>query len=84
MEASIAKFFEMHGKLASGESFYTNLLMRLSKLHRTCEDISFSQQLQRQEYEQNCMREHERQMQVHSPLREMHASLLTSAVFDST
>ena len=64
MEEAIAKFHELHGKLASGESFYTNLLMRLSSLLRTCEDITFSQQLQRQDYEQNMIREQERYAQV--------------------
>lgn len=64
MEEAIAKFFELHGKLASGESFYTNLQMRLSKLYRSCEDIAFSQQLQRQEFEQNMIREQERSVQV--------------------
>lgn len=64
MEEAIAKFFELNGKLASGESFYTNLQMRLSKLQRVAEDISFSQQLQRQDYEPNAIREQDRLLQV--------------------
>jgi hypothetical protein len=64
MEEAVANFFELHGKLGAGESFYTNLQMRLSSLHRSCDDIAFSQQLQRQEYEQGMMREQDRQMQV--------------------
>ena len=65
IEEAIAKYYEIHGKLSSGDNFFTNLLIKLSNLNRSCEDISYSQQLQRQDYEQSFVQQREREIQVY-------------------
>jgi len=51
IEQSATRFINLHAQLSAGITFYSNLQSRLSTLQQNCDDLIFTQQLQRQEFE---------------------------------
>jgi programmed cell death 6-interacting protein len=60
VEEIMAKFYNWHAKLTAGVTFYINLQARASALLQNCDDVAYTQQLRRQEYETNLFKSYER------------------------
>lgn len=55
IEVAVAKFFALYSQLSSGVTFYSNLRAKLTTLQQNCDDLSYTQQWQRQEFEESQM-----------------------------
>lgn len=53
IEQSTSRFFALHAQLSAGLTFYSNLQQKLTTLQQSCDDLAYTQQWQRQEYEQS-------------------------------
>eukprot|EP01036_Dinobryon_divergens_P023391 gene23391-31732_t len=51
LEQTINKFFNLQTQITSGVTFYTNLQSRLTTLMQSADDLAYTQQWQRQEFE---------------------------------
>ena len=64
LEETIATFFNIITQISAGITFYTNFQSRLTNLQQSADDLVYTQQLQRQEYEHNLAQEQLRFSQV--------------------
>lgn len=55
LEEAVVMYFQIHGQILSGQSFYSNLQSKLTTLQQSADDLAYTQQWQRQEYEQSLM-----------------------------
>lgn len=53
LEQSVARYFALHSQISSGLTFYSNLRAKLTTLQQNCDDLAYTQQWQRQEFEEN-------------------------------
>ena len=64
LEQGIAMYSQTLSQISAGSTFYMDMQSRLTSLMQQCDDLSYTQQLQRQEFEVECMREQDRENQV--------------------
>lgn len=60
LEKNSTKYFNIHSQLTAGRTFYSDLQMRLTSLLQASDDLAYTQQLQRQEFEMHIARDYER------------------------
>lgn len=60
LEQTSTKYFNIHSQLSAGRTFYSDLQLRLTSLLQASDDLAYTQQLQRQEFEMNIARDYER------------------------
>jgi hypothetical protein len=53
LDEQINKFFSLHSQLNAGSTFYSNLQAKLTTLQQNIDDLSYTQQWQRSEYEKD-------------------------------
>eukprot|EP00602_Paraphysomonas_sp_CaronLab_P000755 CAMPEP_0185027374 /NCGR_PEP_ID=MMETSP1103-20130426/12346_1 /TAXON_ID=36769 /ORGANISM="Paraphysomonas bandaiensis, Strain Caron Lab Isolate" /LENGTH=1041 /DNA_ID=CAMNT_0027561333 /DNA_START=105 /DNA_END=3227 /DNA_ORIENTATION=+ len=63
LEQGMSAYFAMQSQLNAGCTFYRDMQSRLTSLMQQCDDLSYTQQLQRQEYEADRMRAQDRMSQ---------------------
>lgn len=63
LEQTITRFLNVLTQLSAGVTFYSNFQSRLLTLQQHCDDLIYTQQLQRQEFEHNLSQEQLRQSQ---------------------
>eukprot|EP01038_Epipyxis_sp_PR26KG_P009367 gene9367-12620_t len=63
LEQNVAKFFGLHSQLSAGNTFYANVQSKLTSLQQSADDLAYTQQWQRQEYENNKNFEFQRKSQ---------------------
>eukprot|EP00752_Nemacystus_decipiens_P018228 g16356.t1 len=51
VHGAVMLFHEVHAQLSEGAMFYSDLLQRLAQLNQTCEDLVYTQGLNRREFE---------------------------------
>lgn len=57
LEQGMSSYFSLISKISAGSTFYMNLQTRLTGLMQQCDDMCYTQQLQRQELEMEyCMK----------------------------
>jgi programmed cell death 6-interacting protein len=60
LEEMTNKYFALHSQVTAGQTFYTNLQSKLTTLQQNIDDMAYTQQWQRQEYERDQFDEHNR------------------------
>jgi len=60
VDENITRFFSLHSQVNAGQTFYNNLQAKLTTLQQNIDDVAFTQQWQRQEYEKDTIDEHHR------------------------
>jgi len=63
LEQCVAKFFTLQAQISGGVTFYSNLQSKLTTLMQSSDDLAFTQQWQRQEFEMSRDEEAVRQSQ---------------------
>lgn len=63
LEQTSTRYFNIHSQLTAGRTFYSDLQMRLTSLLQASDDLAYTQQLQRQEFEMHIARDYERHEQ---------------------
>jgi programmed cell death 6-interacting protein len=63
LEQTSTQFFNLHSQLSAGITFYADLQKRLTVLLQGSDDLCYTQQLQRNEFEMDVAREYERTSQ---------------------
>eukprot|EP00661_Eupelagonemidae_sp_cell13_P001702 gene1702-2174_t len=66
LEQGISAYSQSQSQLTAGSTFYMDMQSRLTSLMQQCDDLSYTQQLQRQEFEVDSMRNQDRDSQVES------------------
>ncbi len=64
LEKGMSAYFSINSKIAAGNTFYMNLQTRLTGLMQQCDDMCYTQQLQRQDYEMDICIQNQRHAQV--------------------
>lgn len=60
LEQTVTKYFSLHAQLNTAITFYSNLQSRLAQILQSSDDLAYTQQLQRQDFELNASSEAER------------------------
>jgi programmed cell death 6-interacting protein len=60
LDEQINKFFSLHSQLNAGSTFYSNLQAKLTTLQQNIDDLSYTQQWQRTEYEKDSLTQQNR------------------------
>jgi hypothetical protein len=60
LDEMINKYFALHSQVTAGQTFYTNLQSKLTTLQQNTDDLAYTQQWQRQEFERDQFDEHNR------------------------
>lgn len=66
LEQGMSAYSQSSSQLNAGSTFYMDMQSRLTSLTQQCDDLSYTQQLQRQEYEVEQMRDQDRENQERS------------------
>ena len=66
LEQGISAYSQSQSQLSAGSTFYMDMQSRLTSMMQQCDDLSYTQQLQRQEHEVDALRDQDRNSQVES------------------